>query len=161
MYPVLVNANSPRKVYPIWLTVEYASRRLMFVSCNAAQAETNALARAAISSHLCHASGITIPLQNSRANPYSPIFTRIAACSSEVIVDGATPASGNQVWSGTVALLENTPAMMRTRATPPIALPRSSVISKVPYWAYTRAKPSSMKTAPPNVTRNALSAFQM
>jgi len=135
--------------------------RLMLVSRSAAQADTNALTRAAMRMPVSQAGGITRPLANMRAKPYRPILTRMAACSSEVMVEGATPASGSHVCSGTVALLENTPSRMRSRATGPISWPRSSASSNVPYWANTRANPSSMNTAPPKVTRNALSAFQM
>jgi len=59
-------------------------------------------------------------------------LTSTAAWSRAVTVVGATPASGSQVWSGTVADLLNMPKRMSSTALPGITAPRIVVRSKEP-----------------------------
>src|SRR6266581_1040067 len=125
------NAPTPTatNMVPSWLTVEYASTRLMSF-CRSAIVAPSSAVRAPTHPTTISAAGPRTYSAEHRHTIYTPAVTMVAAWISADTGVGPAIASGNHTYSGTCALFPHAPMNSRTpipvatstgtRETPPI-----------------------------------------
>src|SRR6476620_11268014 len=154
-----VNAPTPSdaNMYPSWLSVEYASTRLMSVWVIAIDAARIAV-KMPIDATTTIVDGADANSRLARATRYTPALTIVAAWISADTGVGPSMASGSQTWRGNWALLPIAPANT-SRATigtgigNATSVGESSVsrdwrISSVPVFRKMAMMPSANPTSP-------------
>src|SRR6266581_7278638 len=108
------NAPTPsaRNMYPSWLTVEYASTRLISF-CTSAMVAARIAVNAPIEATTVEVLGVSTNSADDRATMYTPAVTMVAAWISADTGVGPSIASGSQTYNGNCADL---PAAPRNRS---------------------------------------------
>src|SRR6476646_8289263 len=99
---------SARNMYPSWLTVEYASTRLISVCTSAIEAARIAV-NAPMAATMFEVAGVNWNSAADRATMYTPAVTMVAAWISAETGVGPSMASGSQTYSGNCADLPHAP----------------------------------------------------
>ncbi len=89
-------------MYPSWLTVEYASTRLISF-CTSAMVAAKIAVKAPIPATHMPATGVNSNSAEDRATMYTPAVTMVAAWINAETGVGPSMASGSQTYSGTCA----------------------------------------------------------
>src|SRR5436309_14794339 len=147
-------------MYPSWLTVEYASTRLMSVCTRAIVAAKIAVA---VPTHATTSRATPERSKSAwlRATMYTPAVTMVAAWMSAETGVGPSIASGNHVWSGSCADLPHAPTNRSSAM--PVAVAGASVsaplntapYSSVPSAVQSHMTPRPKPTSPTRLTMNA------
>src|SRR2546425_11660116 len=156
------NAPTPTatNMVPSWLTVEYASTRLMSFCLSAIVAPSSAVRAPTHPTTISAAGPLTYSAEH-RHTIYTPAVTMVAAWISADTGVGPAIASGNHTYSGTCALFPHAPMNSRipipvatstgTRQTPSITPAMLNVPNAAKIHTIPRKKPRS----PTRFTKNA------
>src|ERR1035438_1189888 len=158
---------SARNMYPSWLTVEYASTRLISF-CTSAMVAARMAVSAPITATTMDACGVKWNSAEDRATMYTPAVTMVAAWISADTGVGPSIASGNHTYNGNCADLPQAPTNSSRHAAVITGSPianwplRASAFTEVyctePKCQAIMNMPSRNPASPMRLTMNALFA---